>query len=504
MPLFNLLFPKNMKKVLFLFLLLTLLGSSNTFAQTYLISSGGTVNTCSGTSYDSGGAAGNYGASQTFVQTFCATGGQCLRLTFTSFDLESGFDYLAIYNGPSIASPLIGNYTGTTSPGVITSTTGCLTLRFTSDFIINYTGWAATISCVTCGAPPPANPGDCPSAITVCTNLNFSVDPNGFGAINEVPTTNTVSNPSTNPASSNFGCLLSGELNSTWLLVTITSPGTLEFSFGDNTTPFPQSGCYDWIMWPYSATACANIANNTLPPVRCNWNSPCSGGTGICAPANLPTGAFSTNFEPLINVVTGQQFVICFSNYSGLFTNVPLRFFGTAGIACTLPIEFTKLSAHQEETKGILSWEHQGSNSTKTYQIEKFVNQRWKVVGQEEYKAQHSTHQWIDNQLEKGNNIYKLSQIDKDGNVGYQETVELWVNELPRYRVYPNPVTEVIHIQNLTIEEPHSVKILSYTGQVIHQEQLSGVNQWNFNMAVYAKGVYWISIDNQLEQIVKN
>ena len=32
------------------------------FSQDYLISQGGTINTCSGTFYDSGGSAGNYAA----------------------------------------------------------------------------------------------------------------------------------------------------------------------------------------------------------------------------------------------------------------------------------------------------------------------------------------------------------------------------------------------------------------------------------------------------------
>ena len=60
----------------------------------------------------------------------------------------------------------------------------------------------------------------------------------------------------------NSGCLLSGELNSTWLLITVTSPGTLEFSMGDLASP----GCFDWIMWPYDANTCDDIFQQCTSP----------------------------------------------------------------------------------------------------------------------------------------------------------------------------------------------------------------------------------------------
>ena len=70
--------------------------------------------------------------------------------------------------------------------------------------------------------------GDCDNSIEACTNPSFAVTPNGFGAIEEFQS-GTITNPSSNPNATpgNSGCLLSGELNSTWLLITVTSPGTL-------------------------------------------------------------------------------------------------------------------------------------------------------------------------------------------------------------------------------------------------------------------------------------
>ena len=176
--------------------------------------------------------------------------------------------------------------------------------------------------------------GDCDNSVDACTNPSFNVTPSGFGNVEEFDAINFgVSNPQTNPNASpgNMGCLLSGELNSTWLLITVTGSGTLEFSMGTA----GSFNCFDWIMWPYDpATACNNIANNTLPPVACNWNGACTGITGMANAGNLPAGGDPSDFENGLNVNAGDQFMVCFSNFSSASTAVPLDFFGTAQVTC--------------------------------------------------------------------------------------------------------------------------------------------------------------------------
>ena len=128
-------------------------------AQTYSlpVSGAAAYTTCSGTLYDDGGPNGNYSANASGTVTLTpATAGNKIRLDFTAFYLESGFDVLRIYDGADIYAPLIGSYSGSYSPGTVyaTNSTGKLTLRFTSDYSAQYSGFAATISCVT-SAPLP-------------------------------------------------------------------------------------------------------------------------------------------------------------------------------------------------------------------------------------------------------------------------------------------------------------------------------------------------------------
>jgi len=174
--------------------------------------------------------------------------------------------------------------------------------------------------------------GDCGNSVDACTNPSFSVTPSGFGTVEEFTTSSNISNPQTNPNGTpgNLGCMQSGELNSTWLSVNVTSSGTLEFSLGAGAT----SNYYDWIMWQDNGTGCASIANNSLPPIACNYNGTGNSMTGMANPGNLPAGATQDNFEYGINVNAGDQFIICFSNWSSANTNVPLNFFGTASVSC--------------------------------------------------------------------------------------------------------------------------------------------------------------------------
>jgi hypothetical protein len=140
---------EKMKK--FSIILLITLISKWSFGQTYNMTSG-TINTCSGTFYDSGGSSGNYSNNQNITQTFCSNNGAPIQFNFTLFDLRNG-DFLSVYNGPNTSSPLIGTYEGNSGPSTITSSGTCITFVFISNANNVDPGWAASISCLS----PPAN-----------------------------------------------------------------------------------------------------------------------------------------------------------------------------------------------------------------------------------------------------------------------------------------------------------------------------------------------------------
>ena len=192
----------------------------------------------------------------------------------------------------------------------------------------------ASIALLTANAQTITDPADCATAVFGCTINDFTAGI-GPGNVNDIPAGNNVSNPNSNPGSAgNSGCLLANELNPTWMIFTIQQDGYFEFTLGSANS----GGCYDWALWPYYQAgggtlsgndACSDITNNLLPPVACNWNGPCQGFTGMVQSGNLPTGANQGNFENSFFATAGSQFVLCFSNYSGLQNQLVPVYTGT-------------------------------------------------------------------------------------------------------------------------------------------------------------------------------
>lgn len=120
--------------------------------------SGQSLSCCSGTLYDSG-ENGNYQNNTNGRVTIAPTGASKVILTFSSFNFEPGYDYLYIYDGPSTASPLIGQFDGVGLPngGVIQSTGGSITLRQTSDGGLTESGFELTWQCSMPDQPPVSN-----------------------------------------------------------------------------------------------------------------------------------------------------------------------------------------------------------------------------------------------------------------------------------------------------------------------------------------------------------
>lgn len=375
------------------------------------------------------------------------------------------------------------------------------------------TGAYNTVFNIDCPNPGGAvTTGDCSSAQPVCTNLAFQVDPNGFGLINELCTSCT-SNPAANPQATNSGCLLSGELNSTWFTVNVAASGSLEFSFG---TAGTAGNCYDWLMWPYNATACANISANTLAPVSCNWNSPCDGFTGMASVA--PGAGFQTNFQPTLNVTAGDQFVICFSNYSSALTSVPLNFFGSADISCTpLPVELIGFIGEAKDGFNELHWTTLSEIHNSHFEIERSGNgEDFTKVGVVEGAGNSMSelsyrfnHYGFGNQM----NYYRIKQVDFNGAYRYSEIIAISNDSAEGFKIvsaYPNPTSDMFSIQMYVVDaDIFNIEIRELSGKSVrsfnNQSILKGYNVVDLPVEGLAKGVYYVTVangsNNQLETI---
>jgi hypothetical protein len=136
-------------------------GPNWNWAKYYLlINNAPTINTvtaASGNFYDSGLAVANYANDERILTLIQPAGATSITLNFTSFNTELNWDYLFIYDGATTAAPLIGQYTGTNSPGVVSSSGGSLLLEFRSDCATTAPGWVANYTSNVSTPPPTDN-----------------------------------------------------------------------------------------------------------------------------------------------------------------------------------------------------------------------------------------------------------------------------------------------------------------------------------------------------------
>ena len=433
-----------------------------------------TLSTCSGTLMDPSGTF-NYNNNELVVMTICGTAGQCINLNFTLMDMESCCDFINIYDGPNTLSQSLGSYTGTTLPPNISSSSNCLTIEFFSDLSITGAGFAANISCGPCGGGAAATTADCDSAIQVCSaTTSFPITANGFGTFDEIPLSGSTANPSINPASANTGCLLSGELNSTWLVFRIQTPGALEFHFGTGANP--QTGFYDWIMYDLTNGSCADIRNNAIAPVRCNWNCASSGGTGVASLANQPALASACNYEPPINVAVNDLFVVCFSNWSNANGTVGFNFetgTGNAGVDCSpiLQAGDLYLLVDRETGGNRLRWVTQSFADASSYLIERAIDQDdWAVLSDIDASSNHGF-EYFDPAVAGGLARYRVAMIDDNGMMTYSNEVEVALPARHGIELFPNPAGERVQLRiGQPMAEKLQLNILDAGGRVLVSE----------------------------------
>ncbi|WP_430404181.1 T9SS type A sorting domain-containing protein [Fluviicola sp.] len=333
----------------------------------------------------------------------------------------------------------------------------------------------------------PVVASECASYVNICSNAGFQIDPNGYGAINEIPVSGSLGNPEYDPfwgplspwGGGNMGCLQVGENNSTWMVINVYTAGNLAFSFGAGGA---QAGYYDWIMYPYTGpSTCGAISSNTLAPVRCNWNAVNYGGTGLTS--TLPAGGDWGNYEPVLPVAANTQYIICFSNYSSVATTVPIVFNGTATVGCSaLGINTSNFTVNTdcENDAALISWEAPLENSS-TYQVQRsYTGEAWEIIGTvvSANSSDESTQFFsFRDALEKDKVVfYRLKETNPDQISSYSELKAMSCKSgISPNTLSPNPSSELTNLTYYS-KQAGTLHIFDAVGRPIEQISLENTN----------------------------
>jgi spore germination protein YaaH len=136
---------------------------------------------CSDTLWDMGGPSRNYYNDEDYVTTIAPTGATQVTLSFSQFSMELNYDSLYIYDGPDDTYPLIGAYTGTNSPGVVTSTGSALAIKVHTDGNTVSSGFTAIWTCAVDNTPPTTAVINSPAWVTQDYQATFADNDVGSG-----------------------------------------------------------------------------------------------------------------------------------------------------------------------------------------------------------------------------------------------------------------------------------------------------------------------------------
>jgi hypothetical protein len=114
---------------------------------------------CSGSVYPSSSSSftGTYGNSAT-CRWYLSCSGSTVELSFSSFQMETNFDYVTVYDGDGTSSPQLSRTSGSSAPSTQVSTGQDMLVRLTADGSTVRSGFTAQYTCQPPPSPPPPPP----------------------------------------------------------------------------------------------------------------------------------------------------------------------------------------------------------------------------------------------------------------------------------------------------------------------------------------------------------
>lgn len=509
---------------------------------TCVVMANGTATTCGGTFYDSGAGTGNYLNNENYTMTiYPSTPGTLLQVAFNSFLLETCCDDITVYNGNSIAAPFMGTFA--TNPGTITSSAldGSLTFVFYSDGSVVFSGWDASLSCIT----PPTNDVACSAIPLNVDGVSVTYNNGGSG----IQSGELAIAPPATGYNTTDGWGQSSLSFTTWFTFVAPANGNISISCTD--IPF------DGQVAVYSVSDCANFGTYTLIAANDNAmdfssNAPKFTICGLTAGSTyylmfdsgstFSSGAFSLNLADLsvdagtitdtLDVCTGG-IVDLFDGITGYDTggtwyeSIPTfglsgSTFNTAAIAYQVYdfeyIVFNGCAADTAEAQvHIYPYSSAGNNGTLNVCQGEFVNLLSGLSGNVDLGGT-----WYDpsNQPLPGFMIltgFIPGQFNYDyiatNNVCPNDTSNILVSVLDciaeidesvlsELKIYPNPTNGLFYISNEGSSEVYNYELIDLNGRVLDSQidVINGASQTIVDLSGRVTGMYMVRIFNDDNQ----
>ncbi len=172
-----------------------------------------------------------------------------------------------------------------------------------------------------------------------------------------------------------------------------------------------------------------------------------------------------------------------------------------------LPVELISFEGNLINNSVSLTWETATEINNYCFEIERNINNSiWEKIGVVQGNGNSSTinsYSFTDSKLSiNGNYLYRLKQIDNDGNYKYLNTIEVVVGTPDKYELlqnYPNPFNPVTKINyTIPVSSQVNISIYSIIGELVkilvNDQQEAGNYTVDFDGSNLASGTYFYRI----------
>lgn len=315
-----------------------------------------------------------------------------------------------------------------------------------------------------------------------CDNTGDDLSPNGSLTITAGPT---------NSNNANFG--IEQQPNSIVVSTPVAQPAanaTIPLNGGANPPLLsgndPEDGSYlgnDGTTTDPSGVVITSLpANGVL-----NYNgSPVSAGQTITDPSLLTIALSGTGY-------TSVSFNYAYVDAAGVTDPTPATY--TISWSKPLPVTLVSFDLTKSESKVYIKWTTSSETNSSYFDIERSSDARnWNVIGQISARVNANTssvYDFTDMAPANGINYYRLKMVDLDQTFSYSKIRSVSLED-SKVRIYPNPVTTQLNIDNAGSEQIQRVVLYNMTGMAVYSNE--GVIRNSIDISHLKTGVYVLTI----------
>lgn len=183
---------------------------------------------------------------------------------------------------------------------------------------------------------------------------------------------------------------------------------------------------------------------------------------------NGGNGTALINLTHTVDVSSGSNLELIFTMMNGASTEF-FRLLSVSVTATVLPVALTDFSARIEDRQVILDWQTASEFNNAHFEIEHSSSMNgFKTIGfvdGSDNTHTTSNYQFYHNHPSPGNNLYRLKQVDYDGQYEYSNLVKVNFKKTKQIQLYPTLSNEQVKLFLPPIESNTNISIFDLSGK---------------------------------------